>query len=290
MDFLGIFELGLIFSIFILGMLLSFRILGFADLTIEGSFVTGGAIFAIMINYGINPFIATFLSMIGGGLAGYITASLHCYLGINRLLSGIITLTLLYTGNLRIMGRSNISLDGKTTLLNFIDFQNFDFCILIIIFVLSFSFVITLLSTNLGLFLRATGENELFVKNIRVNPKKLIIIGLILSNMLIALSGCLFAQSVGYNDIGNGQGMLVSMLTAMIIGENLIKPITVNKQVASCFIGAIIFQFLYSLALKIGVKPVDLKLIIGAILILFLLLTKFSNKDSQNKNIGANFI
>jgi putative ABC transport system permease protein len=107
---------------------------------------------------------------------------------------------------------------------------------------------------------------------------------------LIALSGCLFAQYVGYSDIGNGNGMLVSMLTAMIIGENIVRPTTLNRQIISAIIGAISFQLLYSSALQLGLKPIDLKIMIGILLIAFLILTKYGYKGKQSKNIGANFI
>ncbi|MFA5229196.1 MAG: ABC transporter permease [Candidatus Paceibacterota bacterium] len=289
MDYLGIIEIGIIFSLFVLGMILSFRLLGFADLTIEGSFTTGGAIFAILLSNGINPFLSILISIIGGGVAGLLTASLHCYAGINKLLSGIITLTMLYTANLRIMGRSNIYIE-QTSVLNYINEPWYEFFVLLIIGVAIFILIKFFLSTNFGLYLRATGENESFVKNLKSNPKKFIIVGLIISNSLIALSGCLFAQYVGYSDIGNGNGMLVSMLTAMIIGENIVRPTTLNRQIISAIIGAISFQLLYSSALQLGLKPIDLKIMIGILLIAFLILTKYGYKGKQSKNIGANFI
>ena len=289
MDYIGIIELAFIFSIFVLGMIISFRLLGFADLTIEGSFTSGGAIFAILLSNGINPYLSFLMAILGGGIAGLCTASLHCYAGINKLLSGIITLTMLYTVNLRIMGRSNMYM-GNTTMLNLFKQQWFEFSLLLTICLMIFLLAKLLLSTNIGLFLRATGENEVFVKNLKENPKKFIILGLVVSNSLIALSGCLFAQYVGYSDIGNGQGMLVSMLTAMIIGENIVRPTTLNRQIISSFFGAVVFQFLYSLALEIGVNPIDLKIMIGLLLISFLVFAKYSYKGGQSKNIGANFL
>ena len=289
MDYIGIIELAFIFSIFVLGMIISFRLLGFADLTIEGSFTSGGAVFAILLSNGINPFLYFLIAILGGGISGLCTASLHCYAGINKLLSGIITLTMLYTVNLRIMGRSNMYL-GNTTMLNLFKQQWFEFSLLLTICLMIFLLAKLLLSTNIGLFLRATGENEVFVKNLKENPKKFIILGLVVSNSLIALSGCLFAQYVGYSDIGNGQGMLVSMLTAMIIGENIVRPSTLNRQIISSFFGAVVFQFLYSLALEIGVNPIDLKIMIGLLLISFLVFAKYSYKGGQSKNIGANFL
>ena len=289
MDYIGIIELAFIFSIFVLGMIISFRLLGFADLTIEGSFTSGGAIFAILLSNGINPYLSFLMAILGGGIAGLCTASLHCYAGINKLLSGIITLTMLYTVNLRIMGRSNMYM-GNTTMLNLFKQPWFEFSLLLLICLMIFLLVKLLLSTNIGLFLRATGENEVFVRNLKENPKKFIILGLVVSNSLIALSGCLFAQYVGYSDIGIGQGMLVSMLTAMIIGENIVRPTTLNRQIISSFFGAVVFQFLYSLALEIGVNPIDLKIMIGLLLISFLVFAKYSYKGGQSKNIGANFL
>lgn len=289
MDYLGILEMGIILSLFVLGMIVSFRLLGFADLTIEGSFTTGGAIFAILVGSGVNPILSISLSIIGGGVAGLLTASLHCYAGINKLISGIITLTMLYTANLRIMGRSNIYIE-QTTILNFIKEPYYEILVLLTIGIAIFVLIKFFLSTNFGLYLRATGENESFVKNLKSNPKKFIIVGLIISNSLIALSGCLFAQYVGYSDIGNGNGMLVSMLTALIIGENIVRPTNLNRQIISAIVGAVLFQFLYSLALQLGVKPVDLKIMIGLLLIIFLVLTKYGHKGKQSKSIGANFI
>jgi putative ABC transport system permease protein len=289
MDYMGIAELGIIFSIFVLGMIISFRLLGFADLTIEGSFTTGGAIYAITLNSGFNPFIALLLSISGGGIAGFFTAALHCYAGINKLISGIITLTILYTVNLRIMGRSNLYLENAS-LLNIVDNTWFELILLFLICTTVFVIVKLFLSTNFGLYLRATGENETFVKNLKVKPLKFIITGMVISNGLIALSGCLFTQYVGYSDIGNGYGMLISMLTAMIIGENILRPTTMNRLIITALIGAISFQFLYTIALEIGVKPVDLKIMIGFLLIAILIFTKIYNKGKLSKNIGASFI
>jgi putative ABC transport system permease protein len=289
MNYLGIIELGIIFSLFVLGMIISFRLLGFADLTIEGSFTTGGAIFAITLNSGFNPFISLILAILGGGIAGFFTAALHCFLGINKLISGIITLTMLYTVNLRIMGRSNLYLEN-TTLLNIVDNPLFELLLLVIVCTVVFIIVKLFLSTNFGLYLRATGENESFVKNLKVKPLKFIIVGMVISNALIALSGSLFTQYVGYSDIGNGYGMLVSMLTAMIIGENILRPTTLNRLILTALLGAITFQFLYTLALEIGVKPVDLKIMIGFLLIAILIFTKVYNRGRLSKNIGTSYI
>jgi putative tryptophan/tyrosine transport system permease protein len=289
MDILGNIELGLIFSLFVLGMIISFRLLGFADLTIEGSFTLGGALFAILITNNINPVFSIFISVIGGSIAGLFTASLHCFAKINKLISGIITLTILYTVNLRIMGRSNLYL-ADNSLVDLFNHSTIQFMYLFLICLIVFFLVKLFLSTNFGLYLRATGENESFVRNLKRRPSVFIILGLMISNALIALSGCLFTQYVGYSDIGNGYGMLVSMLAAMIIGENLLRPTTLNRLVICAFLGAITFQFLYSLALNFGVKPIDLKIMIGFLLIAIVIFSKINLKGQQSKNIGANFL
>jgi len=289
MDYVGILGLGLIFSVFVLGMIISFRFLGFADLTIEGSFTLGGIIFASCLNSGLNPILCVIFVIVGGGLAGLFTAMLHCYVGINKLLAGITTLTMLYTVNLRILGKSNMFLDN-VHFFNQID-NEFVELFIIIGFALSVFVLLRLfLSTNFGLYLRATGENDVFVKNLKTNPKLFIIIGLTVANAFIAFSGCLFCQYVGYSDIGSGQGMLVSMLAAMIIGENIVRPTTVTRQLLAAFGGAIVFQFLYSLALQLGVNPIDLKILIGFLLIVFFVITKYSYKGKPKKNIGADFL
>lgn len=298
MEFSGILELGSIFSIFLLGMIFSFRFLGFTDLTIEGSFVIGGAFFAISNSIGLNPFLSLFLSIIGGSFSGLITALLHCYVGINKLLSGIITLTILYSVNMRIMGLNNIdSQAGRSNLpinnidlLNFYNASWFEPILLLSLSILVFFILKWLLSTNFGLYLRATGGNELFVKRLNQNTKKIIIIGLIISNGIVALSGCLFSQTIGASDINQGQGMLVLMLTALIIGENLIRPYSINRQLLSAFAGAFVFDIIYSFAIdEKGIDPIDLKLMIGLLFIFFIILSKLTQRGRVDKNIGCDF-
>jgi putative tryptophan/tyrosine transport system permease protein len=298
MEFSGIIEIGSIFSIFLLGMIFSFRFLGFTDLTIEGSFVIGGAIYAISNSFCLNPLLSLFFSILGGCFSGLVTALLHCYVGINKLLSGIITLTILYSINMRIMGLNNIdSQSGRSNLaiknidlLNFYDAPWFEPILLLSLSLIVFIIIRWLLSTNFGLYVRATGGNELFVRRLNQNPKRIIIIGLIIANGIIALSGCLFAQTIGASDINQGQGMLVLMLTALIIGENLIRPYSINRQLLSAFAGAFLFDIIYSFAIdEKGIDPIDLKLMIGSLFILFIILTKLTQRGRVNKSIGCDF-
>ncbi len=298
MEFTGIIELGSIFSIFLLGMIFSFRFLGFTDLTIEGSFVTGGAIFAITNSLGLNPFLSLLLSIAGGCFSGLITALLHCYVGINKLLSGIITLTMLYSINMRIMGLGNVdSQIGRSNLpiknIDLLSFYNaswFEPVLLLTLSILVFFTLRWMLSTNFGLYVRATGGNELFVKRLNQNTNKIIIIGLIISNGIIALSGCLFSQTIGASDINQGQGMLVLMLTALIIGESLIRPYSVSRQLLSAFAGAFVFDIIYSFAIdEKGIDPIDLKLMIGLLFIFFIILTRLIQRGKVDKSIGCDF-
>jgi putative ABC transport system permease protein len=298
MDILGITELASIFCIFLLGIIFSFRLLGFTDLTIEGSFVTGGAIFAIASSFGLNPLCSLFLSVIGGCISGFFTAILHCYVGINKLLSGIITLTILYSVNMRIMGlknphgqigRSNLSIN-QTDLLNVCNAVWYEPVLLFSMAVIVFFILKWLSSTGFGLYLRATGANELFVKRQKQNHKKIIVIGLGIANGFVALAGSLFAQTIGAADINQGQGMLILMLTAMIIGENIIRPYTVNRQLLSAFAGAFVFEIIYYFAIDYnGINPIDLKLMIGILFVFFMFVGKLSKRGKIDRAIGCDF-
>lgn len=298
MEICGIIELASIFCVFLLGMIFSFRLLGFTDLTVEGSFVVGGAVFAISNYVGLNPLISVLLSIIGGGVAGLFTALLHCYAKINKLLSGIITLTILYSVNMRIMGlnnsfgqigRSNLAINNPDLLSAYEHFW-YEPVILLSIAVAIFFILNFLLRTNFGLYIRAVGCNELFVKRLNQNPNKMIIIGLIISNGIISLAGALFAQTVGAADINQGQGMLVLMLTAMVIGENIIRPYSVNRQLLVSFVGAFVFELIYFFAVDYnGIDPIDLKLMVGVLFIFFMLIGRINKSTCLDKSIGCDF-
>lgn len=298
MEIWGIIELASIFCVFLLGMIFSFRLLGFTDLTVEGSFVMGGAIFAISNYVGLSPLVSILLSIIGGGIAGLFTALLHCYAGVNKLLSGIITLTILYSVNMRIMGlnnpfgqigRSNLTINNPD-LLNAYDVFWYESVILLSFAVAIFLILKFLLLTNFGLYIRAVGCNELFVKRLNHSPNKMIIIGLMISNGIISLAGALFAQTVGAADINQGQGMLVLMLTAMVIGENIIRPYSVNRQLLAAFVGAFVFEFIYYFAVDYnGIDPIDLKLMVGVLFILFMLIGRINKRGRVDKSIGCDF-
>jgi len=300
-------EQGLVFGIMVLGVFITYKILDFPDLTVEGTFPLGAAVAAKVIFSGGDPLWGTFLAIIAGSLAGLITGLLHTKLKLTNLLSGILTMTLLYSLNLRIMGRPNIPLLGKVTLLeeikNFFPNLSMDylipffflFIVIIIKFILDY-----FLSTEIGLTIIATGDNEQMIKSLGVNTDFTKIVGLCLSNALVGLSGALFAQYSGFADVNMGLGTVVSGLACVIIGISIIKIPTIFWRTIAVLVGSLIYRFLMIVALRygysLGFKPGDLKLI--SVLLVIIALTvpvikqklnfierfNLGRKDLQNNN------
>ena len=300
-------EQGLVFGIMVLGVFITYKILDFPDLTVEGTFPLGAAVAAKVIFSGGDPLWGTFLAIIAGSLAGLITGLLHTKLKLTNLLSGILTMTLLYSLNLRIMGRPNIPLLGKVTLLeeikNFFPNLSMDylipffflFIVIIIKFILDY-----FLSTEIGLTIIATGDNEQMIRSLGVNTDFTKIIGLCLSNALVGLSGALFAQYSGFADVNMGLGTVVSGLACVIIGISIIKIPTIFWRTIAVLVGSLIYRFLMIVALRygysLGFKPGDLKLI--SVLLVIIALTvpvikqklnfierfNLGRKDLQNNN------
>jgi putative ABC transport system permease protein len=307
----GAFEAGVIFAIMALGVYLSFRVLDFPDLTVDGSFVTGAATAAIMIVNGFNPLLATLAGMGAGFLAGCITGILHTKGKINPLLSGILMMIALWSINLRIMeNRSNVPLLGEETLLtNITDFWKnigFDapfnsFLSLVglgdnlpptwatLIFMVIITFVIKLLTdwflcTEIGLALRATGDNKQMIRSFSANTDILAIIGLGISNALVALSGALYAQYGGFADVGMGIGMIIIGLASVIIGEALFGTKTIVRTTFAVIGGAIIYRIVVSLALRVEfLETGDLKLITAIIVVLALIVPKIIDRQREKR-------
>ncbi len=217
---INILEQGLIFSIMAIGVYITYRILDFPDLSVEGTFPLGAATAAVCLMNGINPFIACLLAFISGSIGGIITGLLHVKLKITNLLSGILVMIALYSINLRIMGKSNIPLFGKDTIFTAVSNP----IIIIAIFALASKIILDLfLKTKLGFILKATGDNEQLVTSLGVNKNMIKIVGLMVSNGLVALSGAIMAQYQGFADVGMGTGIVVMGLAAVIIGESILK-------------------------------------------------------------------
>lgn len=256
-------ELGLIFSILSLGVYISFRVLNVPDLTVDGSFATGCAVCAVMTIAG-HPYLGLLLAFVAGGLCGMVTAFLQTKMHMQPLLAGILTMVALYSINLRIMsGVPNISLFSTNTLFTLIDSE----LLILLIFSLVIGFVLFgFFKTNLGLMLRATGDNEVMVRSSSINVDRMKFIGMALSNGIVALSGALLAQYQNFADITSGTGMMVLGLAGIIIGEAVLRKRTIGFGIASAIIGACIYRLLYQFALQFGIPATDMNLM-SAILV-----------------------
>lgn len=268
-------EQGFAYGIVALGIVISFRILSFPDLTVDGSFALGGAVVARLIMEGVPPAYGIFLATVAGFLAGCCTGLLNTRLKINSLLAGILMMTILYSINLRIMGRSNIQLltvDTFITPLENLDINRF---VPIIAFFAVVAFGIKILTdlffkTQTGFAMRATGDNEQMIRTLGVNTDNMTVLGLGMSNAFVALSGAMVAQDQGFADIGMGIGMIVAGLASIIIGETLIGRQTVARKTLAALAGSVVYKWIIAVGLRLGLAPTDLKLATGVMVILAL--------------------
>lgn len=279
---IGTLEQGLMYTIMVLGVYLTFRILNYADLTVDGSFTLGAATVAALITSGYNPWFATFIAFIFGCLAGIFTGILHTKFKITPLLSGILTMTALYSVNLRIMGKANISLLRMRTI--FSDFSTLPFMeeygvlvlgALTVILVGMLTYVF--LETEFGLALRATGDNELMIRSLGVNTDIMKISGLALSNGLVAFSGSYVAQNQLFADISMGIGMIIIGLASVIIGEVLIGTNSIARTVVAVLCGGVIYRGIIAVVLQLGLEATDLKLV-TALIVIFALISPHIKK------------
>jgi len=302
---IGSLTIGFILALLALGVFISFRIFNFPDITVEGSITFGASIAAALIMAGWNPLLATFLAFLGGMIAGAVTGILHTKFKINGLLAGILVMTSLYSVNLHVMGKSNIPLMAGNTLFSWFEglapvffgsTTNVDvlgwmvnaedivvmFCILFItIFfgILLFWFF----RTDIGTAMRATGNNPQMIRALGVNTQAMIILGLALSNGMIAVSGALLAQYQGFADVQMGLGMLVWGLASVIIGEALITKKTLGFIITGAIMGSLLFRLLVAIALRWGMNPNDLKLITAIFVFIALILPGLLEKTNKTK-------
>ncbi len=280
------FEQGLLFAFLGFGVLLTFRFFRFPDLTAEGSYPLGGAVVAALLVAGANPFAATLGAALAGAGAGILTALIHTRLRVNAIIAGIIVMTAVYSVNLRVMGRANTPLLSTRSVfgdivagLNAIGIPAVEnaatnIAILAVFVVIVALLLAAFLRTDLGLAVRATGENETMIRALGVDTDWTKIVGLGLSNFLIALSGALVAQNHGFADIGMGIGILVTGAAAVLIGEAIFGDRTIGWWIAAALVGVLIYRLLVVLALYVGLQPTDLKLITAVLLLLALALPK----------------
>jgi putative ABC transport system permease protein len=278
-----------------LGVYVSFRIFDFPDITADGSITLGAAVTASLVVSGWSPLPATAMGFLAGFLAGCATGVFAMEFQINRLVSGILTMTALYSVNLRIMGRSNIPLMNERTIVSqaeSVGLQLFrvpnlnvlgwevsarDLSLVLLaplLIVISCVLVFLFFRTNLGTAMRATGDNAQMIRALGGDDRRLVILGLGLSNGMVALSGALLAQYQGFADVQMGIGMVVWGLASVIIGEALVGTRQLGFAITGAVMGSVLFRLLVALALRWGLNPNDLKLITASFVFVALILPR----------------
>ncbi len=290
---IGAFTIGLILSLLALGIFVSFRIFNFPDITAEGSITFGASVTGVLIVAGVNPVLATLAAFVAGLLAGAATGILHTRFHINELLAGILVMTALYSINLHIMGRSNLPLLNERTLSTMAEaagaavfgsgsifvmgweVSTRDLAVLLGAFAVAAAVgggLYWFFRTNLGTAMQAAGDNPQMISALGVNVDNMTVIGLALSNGLIATAGGLLTQYQGFADVQMGIGMLVWGLASLIIGEALVGVRDIGYVIAGTVMGSVLFRLLVALALRGGLDPNDLKLITAVFVFVALVL------------------
>lgn len=265
-------EQGLIFAVLAMGVFITYKILDIADLSVEGTFPFGAFIFAKFISTGFNPIISTLMAFFFGTLAGLLTATLFTRLRIKPLLSGILTMTILYSVNLKINGKSNMPLFRYSSVFDL----GSNLVVLIIIVLLIKIILDQFLKTETGYLLIATGDNESLVRSLGENSNKYKTIGLMIANGLVALSGALMAQFQGFADITMGSSIIVVALASIIIGDTIKKNSSKLKNTTRAILGAIIYKIIGGIAIDLGLNPNDLRAINAIIVIIFISYNNFA--------------
>lgn len=301
---LGALTIGLILALLALGVLVSFRIFGMPDITADGSITLGAAVTAVLCAHNVNPLLATAAGTAAGAASGALTGVLHTKFKINALLAGILVMTALYSVNLRVMGRSNVPLMQHTTLGTWgedlgkrvlgeegtliLGWRVGSSELALMAGALLVSSLIALalfvfFRTHLGTAMRATGDNPQMIRALGANVESHIILGLSLSNGLIALGGSLLAQYQGFADAQMGIGMIVWGLASVIIGEALTGSRSLGLTLVGAIMGSVLFRLLVAVALRWGLNPNDLKLITALFVFAALVLPGLLKKLRRNR-------
>ena len=288
--FIGALETGLVYGLVALGVYLSFRVLDFPDLTVDGSFALGGAVAAVAIVRGMNPYEATAIAAVAGSCAGLVTALLNVQLGILNLLASILTMIALYSINLRVMGRPNVPLLNQDTI--FTPFEHLSWLpdrwvelIVLAIVAIAAKFLIDwFLATEIGLAMRATGSNSQMARAQGISTRGMILLGMSISNGLVGLGGALFAQTSSFADVSVGGGTIVFGLAAVIVGESLLPGRSVWIATLGGVLGSIVYRLVVALALNVdglGLRSQDLNLITAVLVTVALVLPNARNPFKQ---------
>jgi len=285
---IDIFLQGFILVPLVLGIYLSYEVMKITDLTVEGSFVLGAAVYARLIIESINPVLTLFIAISSGALAGIVVGFIQRHDKIDSLIAGILMIFMLYSLNLQIMGSPNLTTYNHTTILTYISYvflDNAGFLFSVLYAFFCIAVVYLLLNVQLGLRIRAYGDNKNLLYRLGHNPEKYRLIGLAFSNALAAGSGALTCQIYGFTDINMGFGIALTAIAAWLIGIQTMKKIfryknfSVKIDCVACLMGALLYYLIVTLFLRIGVNPIYLKLLVG--LILVILLKVMSNKKRK---------
>lgn len=283
-------QIGLLFSVPALAVAFSFRVIGFPDLTPDGSFVLGAAVGAVALTSGIPVLFALLAALACGALAGVATALIHLHLHISKLLSGIMVMTMLYSVALRVMGTSNISLLNIDTFFSHLMLNEQPWPIIgaaLPVLVTGLT-CYALLMTERGIVLRAAGDNAgaLDLRGIQIGPQY--VLGLALSNAVAAGAGFIVAQYQGFVDVSMGAGLVIVCLAALVIGESVLRPDRLALLVAAPVLGMCIYQALVSFALGLGLEPANLKIATAVLALLFVGMDRlrFSRRGFLSRQIG----
>lgn len=283
---LNALEQGLLFALVAMGVYITYKILDFPDLSVDGTFPLGASISAAMLVRGINPWVTILVATLGGACAGAITGFLHVKLKISNLMSGILVMMGLYSINLRIMGKSNIPLFNTNHI-----FKNpaINSIFIILAIVILVKVVLDLfLKTKTGFLLVAVGDNEQVVSSLGVNKNIVKVLGLSISNALVALSGALTAQNQGFSDITMGTGIVVMGLAAVIIGTSIFDKLSMIKVTTLSVFGAIIYKLVVAIALWMKLNPNDLKILTAILVAIALASNGNLFKKNKRKKVNDN--
>lgn len=284
---IGAVAQGLLWAVMAIGVYITYRILDIADLTAEGCFTLGAGITCKLITVGLNPFVSTAVALIGGLLAGLITGLLHTKLKIPALLAGILTMTGLWSINLRVMGKANIPLLKKTSIITMLENTGLDknYSAIVAGAVLTAVVVIFLwwfFSTELGYSLRATGNNKNMIRANGVNTDSATILGIMIGNGLIALSASLVSQFNGFADVQMGVGTIVIGLASVIIGEVVFGNRNILRSLIAVALGSVLYRIIIAIVLKLGLRADDMKLISSVLLAIALCFPTIRNIVTKN--------
>mgnify|MGYP003094270555 CR=1 FL=1 len=285
---------GILWSLLSLGLFISFRILNIADMTTEGAYPLGAAVCISLILAGMSPILAIFIAMLGGALAGALTSIFINICKIPSLLAGILTMTALLSVNLRVMGRPNLSLLNHKTIFDIFSSVSlppyFDSIIVgIIIVSLVIFFMHFFFNTELGQALIATGDNSKMASSLGISTKKMTLLGLMLSNSIVALTGAILSQNNGYADVNSGLGVIVVALAAIIIGEVIFGDVNFLTRLVCIILGSIIYRLLLVFVLKLNIiEANDFKIISALLIALFLSVPELKKYINISREKGDN--